>query len=401
MQPRREAGQVSSPRPGGPLPDGEQEEPHHDGGGQGRRGARCYRRPGIALKVRSNAGRPLSWRWGAAAVAAIVAVGVLVAGLRWRGERSAPDAGVLLAAPEDAWLILTVDVRAAAPLLEPFFRGGGGLAKATSAAGLGSLSEACGFDPVEHLRELMVAVPEGGDRGDFGVAFSADLTMDELAACARKAIAARGGAPSTTMRGGFTVIGDDQAPTQARLAYRDRGPFLVGRGVWLEAMIDAALGRAPRARPEHEALRAVLAPTGSAARALVVTALLPKSIRDRIRAETDAGAGGSFAGVLGVEEAGAAVTTSESTTALEVELRCETPASCGEVKELVERARLALAGNFSARLMGLGPLIDGLSIDAAVPGVLALRTRAPTGDLAQALVRVSRVAPPVRAAERP
>jgi hypothetical protein len=244
----------------------------------------------------------------------------------------------------------------------------------------------------------MVAVPEGGERGDFGVAFSADLTMDELAACARKAIAARGGAPSTAMREGFTVIGDDRAPSQARLAYRDHGPFLVGRGVWLEAMIDAALGRAPRARPEHEVLRAALAPPGSAARAVVVTALVPKSIRDRIRAETDAGAGGPFAGVLGVEEAGAAITASESTTALEVELRCETPGSCMEVKELIARARLALAGNFSARLMGLGPLIDGLSIDSTVPGVLALRTRAPTSDLAQALDRVSRVAPPARAA---
>jgi hypothetical protein len=318
------------------------------------------------------------------ALAALLLAAALVAALRARRIRR-DAAGVLLAAPGDAWLILTVDIAAARPLIEPLLGDGGRLAKATRAAGLGSISDACGFDPVEHLRELMVAAPEGGERGDFGVAFSADLTMGELAACARKAIAARGGAPSTTTRADFVIIGDANAPSQARLAYRDRGPFLVGRGAWLDAMIDAAAGGGARSR--HEALRAVLAPPGAAPPALVITALLPKSLRERIRAEADAGAAGAFAGVLGVEEAAASVTTSDSTTALEVELRCETPAACGDVKELIEKARLALSSNFGARLMGLGPLIDGLSIDAAVPGALTVKTHAPTGVLAQALER--------------
>ena len=345
------------------------------------------------MKVRSSVRRRSFWLLGA--VALVAAAAALVVSLRAPRVPSREEGGVLLAAPADAWLVLTFDVAAARPLLQPLLgTGGKRLATATRAAGLGPVIDACGFDPVEHLRELMVAAPEGGERGDFGVAFSADLTMDELAACARKAIVARGGAPSTTVRGEFAIIGDGNVPRQARLAYRNGGPFLVGTGAWLEAMIDAFAGRGPRARAEHIALRSVLAPAGAAPRALVLTALLPKSLRDRVRAETDGGVAGAFAGVLGVEEAGAAVAASEATTALEIDLRCETPVACGDVKELIEKGRLALSGNVGARLMGLGPLIDGLSIDASVAGALAVRTRSPTADLAEALAHVwARAAP--------
>jgi hypothetical protein len=351
------------------------------------------------LKVHSSVRRPGFWLLGVAAVVAATAAFVV----RFRAPRtpSREEAGVLLAAPGDAWLVLTIDVAAALPLLHPLLGAGGEhLATVTRAAGLGPLIDACGFDPVEHVRELMVAAPEGGEPGDFGVAFSADLTMDELAACARKAIVARGGAPSTTVRGDFAIIGDERAPRQARLAYHNGGPFLVGTGAWLEAMIDAFAGHGPRARPEHLALRTALAPPGAAPRALVLTALLPKSLRDRVRAETDAGIAGAFAGVLGVEEAGAAVVASEATTALEMDLRCETPAACGDVKELIEKGRQTLSGNLAARLMGLGPLIDGLSIDASVAGALAVRTRSPTGDLAKTLAHLLARAPGAPALDR-
>jgi hypothetical protein len=338
-----------------------------------------------------NVRRPRLWQLGVLALVAILVVASLRA-VRGSRARSGPLAGVLSAAPAGAWFVLTVDVAASRPLLEPLLRSAGGLAPAARAAGLGSLSDACGFDPTSHLRALMVAVPEGGERGDFGVAFSADLTMDELATCARKAIRARGGAPSTATRGDFLVISDGSAPNGARLAYRDGGPFLVGRGAWLDAMIDAVGGRAPRALSRHEALRASLAPAGLPLPALVVTALLPKSLRDRVRAETDAGPGRAFAGVLGVEEAGAAVIASESSTAVDVEIHCEAPEACREVKELIETGRRDLSGNFSARLMGFGPMVDGLSVEVRTPDSLAIKTRAPTGDLAQALAGAFRPA---------
>jgi hypothetical protein len=333
-----------------------------------------------------NDRRPRLWQLGVLALVAILVV-VGLRAVRQGRARSRELASALFDAPADAWLVLTVDVAAARPLLEPLLRSAGGLATATRAAGLGSLSDACGFDPASHLRALMVAAPEGGERGDFGIAFSADLTMDELAKCACKAVRARGGVPSTTTRGDFLVIGDESAPNTARLAYRDGGPFLVGRGAWLDAMIDAAGGRARRPPSRHEALRAALAPAGAPPPALVVTALLPKSLRDRVRAQTDAGTGGAFAGVLGVEEAGAAVVASESSTVVDVELRCDAPEACHEVKGLIETGRRDLSGNLSARLMGFGPIIDGFSVEVRTPDSLAVKTRAPTGDLAQALAR--------------
>ncbi len=343
-------------------------------------------------RVRLNVHRPHLWLIGAL----LCGVVALAFGLRRLRATSQATPGVLEAAPADAWLLVTVDVAAGRPLLRPFLESAGGLATATRAAGLGSLTDACGFDPVEHVRELMIAAPEGGERGDFGIAFSADLSKDELAACARKAIAARGGSPATATRGQYAVIGDDAAPGQARLAYRDRGPFLVGRGPWLDAMIDAADGHAAPAPSWHQTLRASLAPPGEPPRALVVTGLLPKAVRDRLKAsEAEAGAGPSpaFGGVLGVEEAGAAVTTSDASTAIELELRCESPAACGEVKELIERGKRSLSSNLGVRLMGFGPLIDGASIDSSAANaanVLVVKTRAPTRDLAQALAKVLR-----------
>jgi hypothetical protein len=376
------------------------------------------------------------------------AVAVAALWVRGRGAKTGqadpartPD--VLAAAPADAWLIATLDVAAARPLLQPWLESLGGLAGATRVAGLGSLSSACGFEPLEHVRQVMLALPEQGDRrqrGDFGFAVATDAALgaDELAACARKVIAARGGTPTTATRGGFQVVSDDaasqgaaaargtpaapgtvdaQGSQGAQLAYRKGAPFLVGRGPWLDAMIDAADGRAPGAAPEHAALRAMLL-AGAGARAagpraqpaLQVTALLPKSLRDRLRAEVagDAGPvpGRAFLGVLGVDEVAVAVlpeagaggvTTRTTLTTVAVDLRCESGAACDEVQNLVERARLAWSGDFAVRQSGLGPLIDSLTIEARVPDgrALAIRARAPTADLAVAMGRLlDRVSPP-------
>jgi hypothetical protein len=321
--------------------------------------------PASTLKIR----RPHVWL---AATLALVLLGAGVA-LVIRARRTPPIEETLLAAPGDSWLVATVDVLAALPLIRPWLESSGGVAGLSRAAGLGTLSAACGFEPLEHVREVMVALPEGGERGDFGVAVWADLSMAELGDCARKAIVARGGNPSTSARGAFSVIADDSRPGQARLAYRPGGPFLVGRGAWLEAMIDAADGRAERARSPHAALRRALVPEGAPAAALVVTAVLPRAVRDRIKGEM-LGEGSrpneALAGVLGVGDAGAALTVNGqpgSVTALEAQLHCETPEGCRAVKKLLEQGRLALSRDLGARLLGLGPLIDTLSVDIPDP----------------------------------
>jgi len=347
-------------------------------------------------------------------VALIVAVGVALGRSRHDGRDE--ERGVLAAVPEDAWLVVTVDVDALrrSALARPLLGGGPGAGGAVDALpGLGSLSSACGFDPLARLRQIALASPEGGERGEFGVAFAGDLTQRELTGCAEKAIVARGGRPVTSARDGFTVVEDTSDPQHARVAYRDGGPFLVGRGAWLDAMMDAAAGKGARARADHEALRDALAPTGGAApRAVVLTALLPRALREKLKSELAAEGGSpaslaarqgdgerAYAAVLSVAAAGLALSTggSGSTTHLAAELRCETPAACDEVKKLIERKRLSASQNLGLRLVGLGPLLDSLEVE--VHGTsLSARARAPTDDLARALGRVLALRAPPPAA---
>jgi hypothetical protein len=320
-------------------------------------------------------------------VALVVAVGFTLGRARNRGERDA-----LCAVPRDAWLVATLDVAAlrASPIARPILEPGGG----TRFPGLKLLSETCAFDPLARVRQIVVAAPEGGDKGELGIAFAGDWTKDELVTCTQKLIARRGGRPSISVRGAFTMIEDASDAVHARVAYREGGPFLVGRGVWLDAMIDAASSTTVPVRSEHAALRESLSAKGAPTRALMLTVLLPKPLRERLKAEMGAEIGGrsneAFAGVLSVNAAGIAVTTggAGSTTEMEAELRCESAADCDEVGKLIERKRAALSGDITLRLMGLGGLLDALEVRAR-GAALSIESRAPTDELARALAFVA------------
>ncbi len=310
--------------------------------------------------------------------------------------RSRASTTLLDSVPRDAWLVASVDIAAlrASPLAAPLL----GAGEKTPIPGLGSLVARCGFDPLARLREVVVTSPENGERGDFGVAFSGDLTKDELSKCAENVIRARGGSPATSTRGGFTMVADAGDATHARLAYREGGPFLVGSGAWLDAMIDATEHKTERLRPEHAELRAALAGKDGARPAIVVTALLPASVRDKLKTELGPELGGAgdkaYAGVLAVNAAGIAVRLggpaadpAASTTEIAAELRCETDSACDEVKKLIERKRLSFARDLTVRLIGLGPLLDSLAVDGH--GVaLQATARASTGELARGLQRI-------------
>ncbi len=340
----------------------------------------------------------------------LLVVGVVAGGfaLARRAQRPSGTLSALSAVPADAWLVATIDAAAlrASPLSRPLLGspgaadGGAGVA-ATVIPGLGPVTDACGFDPLLRLDQVVVCAPEGGERGDFGVAFTGDLSRDDLAQCADRIGRARGGAPKTVTRGAFTILENEE---QTRFAYRQGGPFLVGRGAWLDAMIDAVESAPTEERPEHAALRQALARAGAQSqggrdRAVVVTALLPKSLRERLRAEFGAelGNGGgqadderAYSGILAVASAGLALGTGGpgSTTELAVELRCDPdPATaCADVKALVERKRMVLSRDLGLRLVGLGPLLDSLAV--RVTGAsLSATAAAPTDDLGRALER--------------
>jgi hypothetical protein len=324
------------------------------------------------------------------------------------------DRDLLSAVPRDTFLVATFDMDAlrASPLAQPLFASDAATS-GTSAALLGlgvmgGIKELCGFDPLARVKELALAIPEGGDSGDFGLVAIGDLSREDFVACAEKIIVARGGHPRTSTRGSFSTIEDDHeggssrisTKSEPKLALKDGGPFLIGRGAWLEAMIDAADGVEPSVKHNdaHSKLRDALVArveTAKGARAIIATAALPKSLRERLKREmgaelgaSDAGGGNaSMNGVLGVEMAGLSLSAKDTETEVSVELRCESPVACDEVKKLIERKRLSFSQDFGVRLIGLGPLID--SLEVRVEGMsLSAGAHAPTDELARAIDRV-------------
>jgi hypothetical protein len=317
-------------------------------------------------------------------------------------RRSPPGAAALSVVPDDAWLVLSVDVEA--------LRASGLAASLKTAgspgpSGLGAIATQCGFDPVARLRSVVVASPEGGDRGDFGVVFEADVSEADLSACATKVITERAGKPVTRSRSGFQIVEDASDEGHASLAYRSGGPFLVGRGEWLDRMIDRAARPPPASSEsttaaEHADLRRALTERASresgSKPALVLTTVLPKDLRERLKSELGAesaappagdGADRTNTSVLSVEAAGVAVTTGPpgSTTRLDADLRCDTASACDEVKGVLSRKRDALSRS-AGFLIGLGALLDSLRVDPHGAS-LSLAANAPTDDLAKALAR--------------
>lgn len=319
-------------------------------------------------------------------------VALVVGGGFWWAQRRGAPASLLSVVPADAWLVVTVDVAAlrSSPAASPVL----GTSGATVVPGLGPLADACGFDPTSRLDQLLVCSPENGERGEFGVAFTGTFTRDELSRCAEKITHSRAETAVRSTRGDFVLLEDPADPSHTRLAYREGGPFLVGRGAWLDAMIDAAGAHQDLARPEHANLRAALAThVPGATPAIVVTAVLPATVRQKLRTElgSELGTEGerTYASVLAVGSAGLAVFTGPagSSTDVAAELRCESADACAEVKTLVERQRLGLSKDFGVRLVGLGPLVDALTVTQDGTK-LGITTRAATDDLGRALDRV-------------
>lgn len=291
------------------------------------------------------------------------------------------------AVPKDSFLVASVDLQVlrGSPLGPPLEE----LARSQLPA-LARLSAACGWDVLSHLREVVMAVPEEGDSGEFGVAARVDASPRELSACADHLTeSGDGGAP----KGGSLAPGveyifldgtgtpgdgggpeadpkETPAPTTPRLAYRPRGSLLLlANPPWLAKMMAAADRRGPTvaADANHVALRASVSrgdgPGGK--RALVATALLPRSLRDRLRSEMKDEANPAMEGVLGVHGVALAVTpgVAGGQGSLVAELRCDDAPSCDETKKLLERKRLGWSQNLGLRLVGLGPLIDSFAAE--------------------------------------
>jgi hypothetical protein len=352
-----------------------------------------------------------------AAIGLAAALGIAFLIVRTPGAGADP----LAAVPADSFMVVSIDIAALAqsPLGEAIvgeLRGDGG-AHAEALLGVDSIATTCGFDPLPHLRAIAIAIPEGqagdAERGDFGVAASGTLTKDALASCAKAVIAKRGGQPTTRQAGSFTVVADGRSGAAgAEVAFRDGGPYLVGRGAWLARMMDAADGRVPStlsaAGDAHAALRADLTARDMDAEAFRATALLPRGLRERLEHETALESSGDkhegdkmnlMEGVLGVSAAALGVHAGRphEDTRFVAELRCDSDGACDAVSTLILHTRLRWSGNLAYRMLGLGPLIDNLEVkpgSGASPPSLIVTTRAPADDLAKLIDRLLRPSSP-------
>ena len=341
----------------------------------------------------SKTDRSDAWRdritLGALGAAAALLIGWLI--LRSTPSRVDP----LAAVPVDSFLVATIDFAALARSpLGGALVGDGGTRPGSllDVTGVDTITATCGFDPLHHVRAVAVAVPEGGENGDFGVAASEDLSRDALTACTKALVAKRGSEANVRRVGTFTVVSDAHARHEAEVAFRDGGPLLVGRGAWLTKMIDAVEGRTKSiasAGGPHQELRSELGKHDVDAQALVVSATLPSDVRSRILGEmADASDKPNpvMAAVLAVSRAviGLHAGAANDDTRIAAELHCETEPACDEVSKVILHARLGWSGNLGYRLFGLGGLIDNLQVRREGTSLI-VQTRAPAEDLARLL----------------
>jgi hypothetical protein len=282
------------------------------------------------------------------------------------------------------------------------------------ALGIGNLAAACGFDPIGRVERLAVGVPEEGDKGELGVAAQINVTRDELGRCTDALAAQRGGKVETKEIDGFTVLepssgGEGPRP---RLAYGHGGLLVVGRGAWFEAMLAAADKKRPSVAEAkaHAALRRSLTSReGWRAPTFLVTALLPRALRDRIKSEMGAEVGAKdssqaiMGGVLGVSSVGLALRAGASGQAIDAvaELVCDSEEGCDAVEKLILRKRFEWSKELTLRMVGFGPLLDSIEVKRVpLPGLdpsgptrpgLRVSAGAPSETLASTLERVLRL----------
>lgn len=307
---------------------------------------------------------------------------VIFGGLSSLGKTGSSDP--LDAVPKSSFIAATVDFAELrrSPIYEVVFgKDAPGVDPMRRALGVSALADACGFDPVSRVQSFAVSVPEEGERGEFGVAARVDVTRDELEKCTRALADKRGGRAETRNVGTFVVLETSATGTAPppRLAYGRGGLLVVGKGTWFDAMLGAADRTKPALREaaDHVALRASLTSReGFKAPTLLATAILPRSLRERLKGEMGAellavdrlrdqdNSSATMAGVLGVAAVGIVLKVGGRGQNVDasVELHCDSPDACEAVEKLVQKKRKEWSGDLALRMVGFGPLLDSLEV---------------------------------------
>jgi hypothetical protein len=201
-------------------------------------------------------------------------------------------------------------------------------------------------------------VPAGDDSGEFGLVAAGPVDDEALLGCASKVIQARGGQPVVTTIGAFRSVRDASlATTGGEIAVKKGGPLLLGAGTYLRSMIDAADGRAPTVRSSraHQALGHEVA--GASVRVTVVLATEQRRVLAE-ELESGGAAGSPAASIAG----GALGITMGPNVAVHGVISCDDAAACAKLAGSLAEARAARAGDPLMRLVGLGPVLEKLTI---------------------------------------
>lgn len=273
-------------------------------------------------------------------------------------QKGAPGLGshALDAIPTGALLVASADLDAlrASPVGAPFLREG------REIPGVGKVKDVCGFDPVDTLSEVALAIPAAGDAGEFGVVAAGKIDDEAILACAAKVIEARGGKAIITPIGAFRTVRDSAQSGGGEIAVRKNGPLLLGAGSYLRAMIDAADGRAPSIRSSvaHSQLGKQI--DGGSVRVTVV--LSPDQRKSLVEELAEGGAKDSPAASV---VAGALGVTLGPRVAIHGVVACEQADACARFATVLKSARDARANDYATRLVGFGTVLEQLTIEPA------------------------------------
>ncbi len=229
------------------------------------------------------------------------------------------------------------------------------LSRTREIRGLGKVSDVCGFDPLDQLREIAFAVPAAGDEGEFGIAAVGEVSADALLACASKVIEARGGKALQTTIGSFRTVRDGTLEgVGGEIAVGGRGFVLVSGGAYLRAMIDAAEMKTPTVRTSvaHSALAEAVEH-----RDVLLTVVLTDEQRQLITNELG---GGPTTDVVAM---GLGALVGDRVGAHGV-LFCGGELAAQTMAQKLGEMRAQRAEDYGTRLIGLGTLFDAIRIDA-------------------------------------
>ncbi len=315
---------------------------------------------------REEADKRGAGRFRTAAIAAGVAIAVAAGGLYYGlsrpdgpapiDQRATPKRAVD-AVPAGTTLLVTIDLEAlrASPLAAPY------LAGERSIEGIGTIREACGFDPLGMVREIALAVPEAYG-ADFGIAAVGTFADKPVLDCATKVIGARGGRPVSSTLGSFRTVRDVDAPTTGEIAVRPGGPLLFGGGAYLRAMVDAVDGTLPSlgSQPAHGDLRKEL--TGF--ETIQATLVLSKKQREGIAQELATVQASAPAAIGAVSAVAAGISLVGDAAKVKIIVLCDDPGSAASLVHLANEAKKNAGESTPAALLGAEPLLARVQVEA-------------------------------------